>query len=165
MNTPSQNASAFALRASARQAGAASQVALAFIKARESCRLAAYQDSGGIWTIGYGCTGPDVGPGAVWSQQAADDALARRVAALENAVALRTARASLSVQQSAALVSFAYNVGPTAFAGSHVLAFVLARNWIAAVKALLTWDHVNGVESQGLLKRRLEEAALFLEGA
>jgi GH24 family phage-related lysozyme (muramidase) len=41
----------------------------------------------------------------------------------------------------------------------------VAKNRIAAAKALLTWDHVNGVESQGLLKRRLYEAALFLEGS
>ena len=76
-----------------------------------------------------------------------------------------TACARLTAAQTAALVSFAYNIGLAAFATSHVAAFVRARNWIAAARALLAWDHVDGVESQGLLKRRLEEAALFLEGA
>jgi lysozyme len=141
------------------------QIALDFIKARETCRLAAYRDSGGTWTVGWGATGARIGPSTMWTQEQADADLARRVAALEASVSVRTVPARLTRQQTAALVSFAYNVGLAAFAGSHVLAFVLAKNWLAAAKALLTWDHVNGVESQGLLKRRLYEAALFLEGS
>ena len=140
-------------------------IALDFIKARETCRLVAYRDSGGTWTVGWGATVAGIGPNTVWTQQQADAELARRVAALEAFVCARTASVRLTLQQTAALVSFAYNAGLAAFAGSHVLAFVLAKNWIAAVRALLTWDHVNGVESQGLLKRRLYEAALFLEGS
>jgi lysozyme len=141
------------------------QIALDFIKARERCRLTAYRDSGGVWTVGYGATGPGIAQGTRWTQEQADADLERRVAALATSVSVRTASALLTPQQTAALISFAYNVGVTAFGSSHVLAFALAKNWIAAVKALLTWDHVNGVESQGLLKRRLYEAALFLEGA
>ena len=140
------------------------QIALDFIKAREACRLTAYTDSGGKWTVGWGATGPAIGAHTAWTQGEADAELAGRVSALETFVCGRTAPVRLTPQQAAALVSFAYNVGARAFAGSHVLAFVLAKNWTAAVKALLTWDHVNGVESQGLLKRRLYEAALFLEG-
>src|SRR5437773_9688093 len=140
------------------------RIALDFIKAREGCRLAAYQDSGGVWTIGWGSTGQGIAQGTVWMQEQADADLAQRVARAETLVSMKTSNVHLGAQQSAALISFAYNVGVYAFATSHVLAFVLAKNWIAAVKAVLTWDHVAGIESQGLLKRRLEEAALFLEG-
>jgi lysozyme len=140
------------------------RIALDFIKTRESCRLTAYRDSGGVWTVGYGATGAGIAQGTVWTQEQADADLAGRVAALETSVSREAPAVSLSLQQQAALISFAYNAGVHAFAHSHLLAFVLARNWIAAAKAFLEWDHVAGLEQQGLLKRRLYEAALFLEG-
>nr|WP_205208480.1 hypothetical protein [Chromobacterium haemolyticum] len=34
----------------------------------EGLRLKAYQDAVGVWTIGYGHTGPDVTPGLVITQ-------------------------------------------------------------------------------------------------
>ena len=141
------------------------RTALDFIKAREDCRLRAYRDDGGRWTIGYGATGGAIGSGTVWTQAEADADLEKRIAALETAVSGRAAGVQLSPRQAAALISFAYNVGVSAFTFSHVIAFVRVRNWTAAAKSLLAWDHVKGMESQGLLKRRLEEAALFLEGS
>lgn len=138
--------------------------ALDFIKSRESCRLTAYRDSGGVWTVGWGATALNIGPGTVWTQAEADSDLGCRVAVLSAGVATKVQPLRLTGEQSAALVSFAYNVGMGAFASSHVLQFVLARDWLNAAKALLQWDHVAGVESIGLLKRRMEEAALFLDG-
>ena len=37
----------------------------------EGCRLESYQDSGGVWTIGYGHT-MNVGPGMTCTQQQAE---------------------------------------------------------------------------------------------
>lgn len=141
------------------------QLAIDFLRRYESCRLAAYRDAGGVWTIGYGATGAGIDANTQWSQEKADADLARRVANVETTVSLRTVSVGPTLQQSAALISFAYNVGTWAFSTSHVLAFVLARDWLAAAKALLQWDHVNGVESIGLLKRRMAEGALFLDGS
>lgn len=42
------------------------------LKHDEGCRLVAYRDSLGIWTIGYGHTGTDVEPGLVWMPQRAE---------------------------------------------------------------------------------------------
>ena len=36
---------------------------LTFIRTKEELRLKAYQDEAGVWTIGYGHTGPDVHEG------------------------------------------------------------------------------------------------------
>lgn len=141
------------------------EIALAFIKAREGCRLTSYQDSGGRWTVGYGATGPDITEGVIWTQEHADADLAKRVANIETVVSMKTAGMRLSERQAAALISFAYNAGLAAFGGSIVLQCVMHGEWIAAAKDFLEWDHVAGAESQGLLKRRLEEAALFLEGS
>lgn len=41
-------------------------------KFNEGCRLTAYQDGGGVWTIGWGHTGPDILEGLVWPQDKAD---------------------------------------------------------------------------------------------
>ena len=45
------------------------------IKLDEGCRLLAYKDTEGVWTIGWGHTGAGVGPGVVWSQNMADRVL------------------------------------------------------------------------------------------
>lgn len=36
------------------------ELAIQDIKSAEGCRYSAYQDKGGVWTCGYGHTGPDV---------------------------------------------------------------------------------------------------------
>jgi lysozyme len=41
----------------------------------EGLRLKAYQDSGGIWTIGWGHTGPEVHEGLVWTRDQCVEAL------------------------------------------------------------------------------------------
>lgn len=61
------------------------------LMADEGCRLAAYQDTLGIWTIGYGHTGREVHPGLVWSGpqavQALQDDLEATLAGLDTALA------------------------------------------------------------------------------
>jgi lysozyme len=42
----------------------------------EGCRLTAYRDSGGVWTIGYGHTGPEVHANLTWTQAEAESHLA-----------------------------------------------------------------------------------------
>ncbi len=46
---------------------------------RSRLPASAYQDIVGVWTIGYGDTGPDVGPGIVWTQEQCDSALTNRL--------------------------------------------------------------------------------------
>lgn len=140
------------------------QIALDFIKARESCRLTAYLDSGGVPTVGWGATGPGIVAGTVWTQAEADQDLIRRVGNVETVISMKTAQLRLTAQQAAALISFAYNVGLGAFSGSTLLKYVLSQEWTLAAKEFEKWDRAGGVESRGLLKRRYYEAALFLEG-
>lgn len=140
-------------------------IALNFIKQREACRLTAYQDSGGVWTIGYGATGSDIGPGVVWTQDQADENLASRLLRCEKTVMMLTVGLALSGEQYAALIAFEDNAGAGALSTSHLLAFVKAKNWLAACKAWAEWDHIKGVEILGLLKRRYLEAALFADGS
>lgn len=142
----------------------ASQTAIDFVKQHEGCVLTAYQDQGGVWTIGYGHTGPDVRKGLVWTQDQADAALNLDLSKAEASM-LKLTTVQLSDKQKAALDSFVFNLGAGAYAGSHLRECVNNRDWVGAAKAFLAWDHVGQTEVKGLLIRRLDEAALFLRGS
>lgn len=51
------------------------------LKRDEGCKLKAYQDTLGIWTVGVGHA--HVAPGTVWTQAEADEALAADIAKAE----------------------------------------------------------------------------------
>ena len=62
---------------------------LALIKHFEGCRLRSYPDPGSgaqPFTIGFGATGADIGPGVVWDQQQADDRLTADVTQREGRI-------------------------------------------------------------------------------
>lgn len=48
---------------------------IAALKVDEGLRREAYQDTVGVWTIGYGHTGPEVKRGLVWTREQAEAAL------------------------------------------------------------------------------------------
>ncbi len=79
-------------------------LAAALITVFEGCKLAAYQDSGGIWTVGIGHT-HGVTPGMVITAEEAAQFFAEDQAPLLAKVADRP------VMEAAALVSFGFNVG------------------------------------------------------
>lgn len=137
--------------------------AINFIKAHEGCKLNAYQDQGGTWTIGYGSTGPDIVKGLVWTQAQADFRLEVDLGRVEQSI-IKLLNKTLPEQALAALDSFAYNLGVGALASSHLLKCINAGDYIGAAKAFIAWDHIGQTEIKGLLIRRLEEAALFLKG-
>jgi GH24 family phage-related lysozyme (muramidase) len=87
-----------------------SEVATALIRVFEGCRLTAYEDSGGVLTIGYGETGPHVLAGMTITQEIADAWLISRIAPLVSQVAAHEP-VSKSVEAQSALVSFGYNCG------------------------------------------------------
>ncbi len=139
-------------------------IAADFVKSHEGCRLTAYQDSVGIWTIGYGHTGREVHEGLVWTQEQADAALDEDLSeAAKDVTRLKTRL--LSDEQMAALISFVFNLGVASFAKSTLLTCVNDCRWMDAAKEFIRWDHAGGIELRGLLIRRLEEAALFLKGS
>jgi lysozyme len=46
------------------------------LRRHEGCRLSSYQDTVGVWTIGYGHTGPEVKKGLTITQAEAEELLA-----------------------------------------------------------------------------------------
>ncbi len=119
------------------------QLAAALIRVFEGLRLTAYQDSVGIWTIGYGHTA-GVHEGDTCTEAQAEAWLAEDSAPLFALVADKPAVAA------AALTSFGFNLGES------VLKEVLATN-----ASLLPYCHAGGKVVSGLVARRNLEQALI----
>lgn len=134
---------------------------LALIKQFEGCRLTAYQDQRGIWTIGYGHTGPEVVEGLTWTRGQADAALLSNTHTASNAL-LRLVDIAMTQNQFDALTSLVFNIGVGNFGSSTLLKLLNQNHVPQAADQFLVWDHVNGVPDPGLLRRRQAEQALFL---
>ncbi|MGE0408840.1 MAG: lysozyme [Amphiplicatus sp.] len=143
-----------------------SENGIGLIKLFEGLVLEAYQDIAGIWTIGYGHTGPDVQPGMKISEREAEELLKRDLKPRESAVG-DLVRVPLNQNEFDALVSFIYNVGANAFKGSTARRRLNGGDRVGAAQALTWWNKatVNGVlrEVTGLTRRRAAESALFLQ--
>ena len=137
---------------------------IALIKRYEGFRGRAYKDITGIWTIGYGHTSragpPRVTQGMKISRQQAEDILRRDVARFAGEIR-PLIKVELNDDQFSALVSFAYNVGPAAFARSSVLKMVNAGRFDAVPSRLALWVKAGGKTLNGLVQRRFAEAKLF----
>lgn len=139
-----------------------SPLGCAVIQLFEDYRETAYRDQGGVLTIAWGHTGPDVKEGMTCTQDEAQEWFTQDIQHAENAVIAYTG--VLSQHQFDALVSFAYNAGVGAFAQSTLLRLLNARQISQAADEFLKWDKVAGKPNSGLLRRRKLERALFLDG-
>ena len=134
------------------------------IKEFEGCSLVAYQDQRGMWTVGYGATGPGIVSGTQWTQDQADARLVKDIQSMSEYVS-RYLKVVPNDNQYTAMVCFAYNVGPGNFRDSTLCALFNASKFQECADELLKWDHVAGSISAGLLRRREAERSLFLEPA
>jgi lysozyme len=131
------------------------------IKTFEGCRLTAYQDSVGVWTIGYGSTGKHIHQGLTITQTRADSLFDTDVVWVENAVN-GDVTVSLTQNQFNALCSFTYNLGAGALNSSTLLKDLNKGEYQEAADQFPRWDHAGGHEDPALLKRRNEEREIFL---
>jgi len=137
-----------------------SKAGLSLTESFEGVRLTAYQDQVGVWTIGYGHTGPDVHAGLTITQDQANDLLMGDVSHAVSAVN-RLVTVPLTQNQFDALVDFVFNVGIGNFASSTLLRELNASNFTDAAAQFERWSHAGGVVVAGLLRRRQAEARLF----
>lgn len=135
---------------------------LALIKNAEGLRLKAYRCPAGVWTIGYGSTGPHVKAGTVITRETAEEMLRADVEGFEQVVASAVS-APLSSNQFSALVSFAYNVGSRKFRDSTLLWKLNRKDYAGAAEEFKKWVRGGGKVLPGLVKRRQAERALFLK--
>ena len=135
-----------------------SPAGIELIKEFEKLKLNAYQDSGGVWTIGYGHTG-SVHKAQQITREQADKYLVDDLRSVSSGV---TAALHVPVQQCQfdAFCAFAFNVGVQAFAGSTMLKKFLAGQDCTA--EFMRWVHDGGVVVPGLGIRRMAERLLFM---
>jgi len=135
------------------------QAGLDLIKQFEGFRAVAYQDSAGVWTVGYGHTGT-AKPGMAVSEAEAEQLLRDDVESAERAVD-RLIDAPLNENQFAALVSFTFNVGQGALERSTLRRKLNNGIYDDVPFELSRWNKAGGEVLRGLQRRRTAEAALW----
>ena len=131
------------------------------IKKFEGCKLAAYQDAAGVWTIGYGHT-QGVKPGDRITQYQADEMLREDLATFEQYA--NRQRAIKTQGQFDAVVDFCYNCGIANYANSTLKKRIDAMARTADIqREFLRWTYSGGKQLDGLYSRRIWEAARWNE--
>lgn len=150
-----------------------SDACYAIIKKYEGLRLSAYLCPAGVWTIGYGHTGPDVVRGLRITAERADELLRADVKAFADAVNKAVSR-EITQAMFDAFVSICFNTGPgkkgqkdgviTLKSGqpSTLLRKLNAGDFAGAANEFLKWTKAGGAVLKGLETRRKAERELFL---
>ncbi|WP_101706491.1 lysozyme [Enterobacter kobei] len=138
---------------------------IALIKQFEGCKLTAYQDSVGVWTIGFGWTQPVDGKpiraGMTIKQETAERLLKTGLVSYESDVS-RLVKVGLTQGQFDALVAFTYNLGARSLSTSTLLRKLNAGDYTGAAAEFMSWNKAGGKVLNGLTRRREAERALFL---
>lgn len=144
-----------------------SQLGLTLIKHFEGLYLTTYIDPVGVATIGYGHTGDYATPGNTITEAQANQILAEDLSGHEESVTKHT-DVAVNQAQFDALVSFAFNVGNSAYFNSTLRRMLNESNYDGAADQFLRWDKgtVDGkkVVLPGLSRRRKAERHLFKTG-
>lgn len=137
-----------------------SQKGVSLIKSFEGLRLKSYQDSVGVWTIGYGAT-RGVTAGMMITNEQAERMLLNDIGRFEPEIE-RLVKVPLSQDQWDALMSFTYNLGAQNLGSSTLLKLLNAANYNGAAEQFPRWNSAGGQVLSGLVKRRAAERVLFL---
>jgi lysozyme len=125
----------------------------------------AYKCPAGVWTCGWGSTGPPHGEHKIdsttrWSREQCDEAFLKDMQQFEKSVR-KLVRVPLTANQYDALVSFTYNCGANALERSTLLKRVNAGDHAGAAKEFHKWNKANGKALAGLTRRRASESLLY----
>lgn len=138
-----------------------SQRGIDLIKSFEGLRLSAYQDSVGVWTIGYGTTRGVTRYMTITVEQA-ERMLSNDIQRFEPEMD-KLVKVPLNQNQWDALMSFVYNLGAANLASSTLLKLLNKGDYQGAADQFPRWVNAGGKRLEGLVKRRAAERALFLE--
>lgn len=134
---------------------------LAIIKNYEGLSLTAYNDGGGVPTIGYGHTrNVKMGDTATAEQC---EAWLREDVKLAEYLVDRYCPEEATGNQFSALVSLVFNVGGSVVASKTLGKKLRLGDYAGAANEFDKWVYDNGKKLKGLVKRRAEEKALFLK--
>lgn len=140
---------------------------LAHVKASEGVRLTPYRDAAGVWTIGYGATGPEITMTCPrWTMDQAEARLASDLQHFHDAVLHLCPDVTGARLDS--LTDFCFNLGTATLAKSSIPLKVTRGDYINAANTIrqYTKAHVKGVLTvlPGLVARREVEAKWMESG-
>lgn len=130
------------------------------LKYFEGCKTVAYQDSVGVWTIGYGHT-KGVYEGMTITLPEANNMLVEELKEYESYVE-NMVTVDLTQEQFDALTVWVYNLGPTNFKNSTLLRKLNSGDYSAVPTEIKRWNKAGGKVLEGLVKRREAEAKMFV---
>lgn len=133
-----------------------------FLKSAEDCKLTAYADSGGVYTIGVGHTGPDIKAGLTITQEQADAYLNQDIQVAVERLCGRVDEPvidALTDNQYAALISFVFNLG--ADPKWTIWKVLNAKHFDQVSAQMARFVYAGGQKLQGLVNRRNAEIALW----
>lgn len=137
---------------------------LDLVKKFEGCRLTAYRDEVGVWTIGYGITNADrsitgttIKRGLKISKETAEKWLEESLNKKYLPIVLKYDEYNWNQNELDALVSFAYNIGSIT---QLTAKGTRSKKTIAA--KLLEYNKAGGKVYRGLTRRRKAEQKLFI---
>jgi len=133
---------------------------LSLIKEAEGFSAKPYQDSGGVWTQGFGHTRGVTADTHFITEGAAEELLKEDLRFAERSVDTFV-KVPLTENQRDALISLCFNCGSAPLLGT-LGKLLNNRDYIGAAEEILVWNHVKGKVIPGLTKRRQRERDLFL---
>lgn len=133
----------------------------------EGVKYSPYYDVAGVLTVCYGHTGSDIVKGKKYTEKECRSMLDKDLIPFARSVE-RSVKVPASEYQKAALISFSYNVGVTAFEHSSLLRQLNAGNYSQACEGLKAWVYAGkGKEKKawpGLMNRREVEREVCMWG-
>ena len=136
-----------------------SEDGLELIKKFEGCETSAYQDSVGVWTIGFGHT-KGVEEGQTCSIEDAESMLADEMDEYEGYIN-NMVKVDLQQHEFDALVAWVYNLGPTNLGESTMLKVLNGGQFDRVPEEMNRWTRGGGKILEGLVRRRQAESLMF----
>lgn len=120
-----------------------------------------YKDVAGVWTVCDGHTGTDIIKGRKYTDRECDRLMWNDLKPVKKTVD-SLVKVPLGEYPRAALYSFTYNVGTSAFSKSTLLKKLNAGDQEGACEELRRWVYAGGMKWRGLMNRRDMERSLCL---
>ena len=136
-----------------------SEDGLELIKKFEGCETSAYQDSVGVWTIGFGHT-KGVEEGQTCSIEDAESMLADEMDEYEGYIN-NMVKVELQQHEFDSLVAWVYNLGPTNLSESTMLKVLNGGQFVRVRDEMNRWTRAGGEILEGLVRRRQAESLMF----
>ena len=143
-----------------------SSAATNLIKQFEGLRLTSYQDSAGVWTIGYGNTiinGTPVQPNQTITAAQAEEYLISHIELNVSPTINSKVKAPITQSMYDALCCFTYNLGSGTLSQSSLLKELNSTKYLNAATLFMDYIKSGDVVLAGLVKRRGAEKDLFLK--